>query len=115
MTTLSTLLRAGDPLASEPDLGTAEVERIRRAVLNAARPNRPPVARTSLLLAAAIAIAAAALWDQRQAPQSVELAAPVRVLDVAGAVDRTGRRQLQFATPGGTRVIWVFDTGFDSR
>jgi hypothetical protein len=32
---------------------------------------------------------------------------------IAQAADATGaRRQLQFATPGGTRVIWVFDPEF---
>jgi hypothetical protein len=27
----------------------------------------------------------------------------------------SGRRQLQFATPGGTRIIWVFDSDFEVK
>jgi hypothetical protein len=27
----------------------------------------------------------------------------------------TARQQLQFATPGGTRIIWVFDPGFEVK
>jgi hypothetical protein len=32
--------------------------------------------------------------------------------DLTDGSDRENRRQLQFATPGGTRVIWVFDSKF---
>jgi hypothetical protein len=28
---------------------------------------------------------------------------------------RSGRQQLQFATPGGTRIIWVFDAEFEVK
>ena len=29
--------------------------------------------------------------------------------------DRAETRQLQFATPGGTRIIWVFNSEFDLK
>jgi hypothetical protein len=29
--------------------------------------------------------------------------------------DNGERRQLQFATPGGTRIIWVFNSEFEMR
>jgi hypothetical protein len=34
----------------------------------------------------------------------------------AGVTDAAGdRQQLQFATPGGTRIIWVFDPAFEVK
>jgi hypothetical protein len=33
----------------------------------------------------------------------------------AGAGQTSERTQLQFSTPGGTRLIWVFDADFDIR
>ena len=51
-------------------------------------------------------------------------AAGLRFQAVGRRVDRTGRvapvpageqRQLQFATPGGTRIIWVFNSELDLK
>jgi hypothetical protein len=34
---------------------------------------------------------------------------------VAPEQTESGKRQLQFATPGGTRIIWVFDSDFEVK
>ena len=115
MTDVGKWLRDGDPLADEPGLSAGDVEAMRRAVVAAARER-----------------GAFALW-----PQPLTIAATIALTLTAGAIvgrlmppggssrsphpsiaapsDRSQpgeRRQLQFATPGGTRVIWVFDSNF---
>ena len=39
----------------------------------------------------------------------------MRELHHAGREANDQRRQVQFATPGGTRIIWVFDSNFNVR
>lgn len=111
MKDLTTVLREGDPAAGEA-MSAAEVNAIRRRVLNALRQpdglsfdwQRP------LAVAAAVALTlGAGIAAGRRMP-------PADAMSVAGErvpVEGNGRRQLQFATPGGTRIIWVFDPEFD--
>jgi hypothetical protein len=106
------LLRKGDPIGREPTLGEDEVARMRRAVLGAERA-RPPRFRTAQVVVAALLSLVVGLgaWVQRFDPSRNPPAEPV-----LGAPAAAGeRRQLQFATPGGTRVIWVFDSNFNVR
>jgi hypothetical protein len=65
-----------------------------------------------LSIAATIALTlAAGITVGRLLPPPREMPREARA--IAQAADATGaRRQLQFATPGGTRVIWVFDPEF---
>jgi hypothetical protein len=111
MKDLGTLLRETDPLIREDGLLPADVARMRRAIV-----------------AAADHESATAVWW----PRPLVVAATVAVTLVGGVVvgrwlpsrDATiaapsqsaashDRRQLQFATPGGTRIIWVFDSEFN--
>jgi hypothetical protein len=116
MTDLKTLLRTGDPLRTpreDEGLSSVQAAAMRRQVLNAAR--RPDVARTPwqqpLAVAAmlALTIAAGVLGGQRlMVPKTA-------AIDSAVVAPPEGRRQFQFVTPGGTRIIWVFDPEFQVK
>ena len=104
-------LRAADPLAHEPELSHVEVAAMRRVVIAAAGHQRAGTTPwpSALLVAATIAatLVAGVTIGRWFPPREQEGAA------TGGAVPNAGvRRQLQFATRGGTRVIWVFDPEF---
>ena len=107
-----TALRDADA-GAEAQLAADEVNAMRRAVV-AAVPS-PVAARRlwiqPLLVAATIAlmIGTGAVAGRRAALQ------PPTVATHAAPAPETGeqeKRQLQFATPGGTRIIWVFNPEF---
>ena len=114
---LGALLRDADPLAREGGLSAEHAASIRRAALAAAG-QRPPTmaswpgpifvaATVAATLAAGVALGrwlpapGATVFDSSVAPSS------------SSSVASNARRQLQFATPGGTRIIWVFDPEFN--
>ena len=112
MTDLTRLLQDADPVREDGQLGSDEAQRIRRTVL-AALPEHSPaltfwhrpfaLAAVALLFLALGTIAGhRALTRPVPAPPAADLA----VVDGPGGGER---RQLQFSTPGGTRVIWIFD------
>jgi hypothetical protein len=111
MTDVGKWLRAADPLAHEPVLSDGEVAAMRRAVIAAADRQRAVATPwpSALLVATTVAatLVAGVTIGRRFPPHEPETAGP------GGAVPETdGRQQLQFATRGGTRVIWVFDSEF---
>jgi len=114
MKDLKTVLHEGDPAATDEGLSLEQVQGLRRAMLNAAQ--RPDVVRTPwqrpLAVAAMIALTVGAgiFAGQRlaQAPSG-------RFDSPTAAAPAEGRRQLQFSTPGGTRIIWVFDPDFSMK
>lgn len=115
MKDLKTVLREGDPAATDEGLSLEQVHALRRAMLNAAR--RPDVVRTPwqrpLAVAAMIALTVGAgIFAGQRLAQT-----PPGRLDspAAAAAPAEGRRQLQFSTPGGTRIIWVFDPDFSMK
>jgi hypothetical protein len=115
MKDLKTILRDGDPAAEAADaqLSAAHGAAMRRQILNAV--GRPDVVRTPwqqpLAVAAMVAltIAAGVIAGRRMAPVEAGSNAP------AAATPADGRRQFQFSTPGGTRIIWVFDPEFQVK
>jgi hypothetical protein len=114
MKDLNTLWRDGDPAASDKGLSPAQAEHMRRQILSAAR--QPDVLRTPwqqpLAVAAVIALTVAAgIIAGQRFPRDGE--APLSPGPEASSED--GRRQLQFSTPGGTRIIWVFDPEFSVK
>jgi hypothetical protein len=123
MKSLRTLLREADPVEREPALTPGEIGRMRRRVLDAGRMARsggwgPRLAvATAVVLVLALAGATGKQWrpdlQPARAPQPGHVD-PIRD-DVAAMPAIDARRQLQFATPGGTRVVWVFDSTFDER
>ena len=111
-------LRDADPLAHEAGLSDVDVQVMRRATMAAAEPRGTASLWPGPLLVAttvAVTLAAGVIVGRRlPAPRGVvSVRGPVigPSTDVAGS-HVSARRQLQFATPGGTRVIWVFDPEF---
>lgn len=98
---LRAALRAGDPAEGVPALDATERAAMRVAIDRAvpsARPAAPPfrwAAAAALILLGAVATAL--LHGPTAPPPAAESLAPVTT------------RQLDFKTPGGTRLIWVFD------
>ena len=111
MKNLADVLREGDP-AADCELSTMQVDAMRRTVLDGAR--RPDVVRTPwhqplamatmVALMIAVGIIAGRRWtiDEPVRPQP----------DNVRTAPAEQRRQLHFSTPGGTRIIWVFDPEF---
>jgi hypothetical protein len=114
MKDLNTVLREADPAADDAGLSPVEIAAMRRAVLAAAHP--PAVLTTPwqrpLAVAAMVALtlAGGVIAGRYLPPPEVPAGSPVMI-----PVQEGERRQLQFATPGGTRIIWVFDSEFDLK
>ena len=108
MTWLKRTLRDADPVAHEPALSQADVQRMRRVVLTGVQtsPSRETLRNRTAWVAAA-AIVAVAVGASRWS-DAVHRQAPTQPSETS----ETAPRQLQFATPGGTRVIWVFNPDF---
>ena len=112
MKDIGRLLRDGDPVALEPEMSAADVQAVRRAVLAAlATTDRATSRWPGPLLAGAAVTAALA------AGVFLGLRTPVHMSPIETALthasDAEGaHRQLQFASPGGTRIIWIFDSEF---
>jgi hypothetical protein len=115
------LLEADRALTSE--LSAEDAQRLRRTVVAEAA-SAPSGRRWSLpflLTAGSLTAASAALvlsmitaLPGATAPAAGELAASGE--SALGTPDTgSGRQQLQFATPGGTRIIWVFDAEFEVK
>ena len=114
MKDIGRLLRDGDPLAHEPEMPPTEVRAVRRAVLGALETtdrasSRWPGPLFSAAAVAAALVAGVAVGLRTPAPRSSDVGTPPTY--EAGA--SRGPRQLQFASPGGTRIIWVFDPEFN--
>ena len=113
MTDIRSLLQEADPLGeplAEHEALTPDVAQvIRQALLVAARdavPAAPLWRRPFALAAVAAALAIVSGIVGHRSGAATEDTLPVVADGAAGEVDC---RQLQFATPGGTRIIWVFD------
>ena len=113
----SSLLRAADPLTDDVErdgLSADDARAIRQAML-AAIPEAVvarPIWRRPLPLAAAAALVASIsgiVGHRLVSRAAIQPDATSPVPSVATVDDDAERRQLQFATPGGTRIIWVFD------
>ena len=112
MTEIHDWLREADPVPDERGMSAEEIAAMRRRVVAAARTPRGAVVewKRTLAIAAAVALMAGAGIDtaRRTARQ---VAVPAR--DAApAALAAAGRTQLQFSTPGGTRIIWTIDPAF---
>ena len=116
------LLEADRALTSE--LSPEETQRLRRTVVaeaaSAARSRRrwslPFVLTAGSLTAASAALVLSTLTalPGATAPPAGDLAAAGEIAPSAPD-GGSGRQQLQFATPGGTRIIWVFDAEFEVK
>ena len=105
MNDLRSRLTQGDPLRREDELSTAESRRLREQIL-AAKPALPSV-QSRLVFPVTVMllfVAVGSMWW-------VRTSLPGAALEPAQARPR----QLQFLTPGGTRVIWTFNDNFELR
>jgi hypothetical protein len=111
MTPWQQWLRDGDP-ATRDVLSEQEAQSIRRAVVAAARESRAvaPAWPRQLAIAAmaTLAIASALIVSRPWTTAPERSIAPPPIVPAEPAE----RRQLQFATPGGTRIIWTFNPEF---
>ena len=118
MTDVGQQLRGADPLIHEPGLSPADVRGIRQTVVAAARESgcRGRTWQPALMAAVAMLSLAAVVGVNRWRSSDF-FASTIREGDVVLGTEPgrspAARRQLQFATPGGTRVIWVFDSKFE--
>ena len=110
MTDIRDRLRDADPLLDDPELSADDVAAMRRTVVAAVQPGRGGVRLwpRSLAIAAVLAlITVAGIDSARRSARPRELPAPA-----AAESGGTGRTQLHFSTPGGTRIIWTIDPAF---
>jgi hypothetical protein len=113
MNDLRERLKSADPAVGEGPLSDVEAQRMRRAIVAAAREqtsSRAIAWKTSwaalTVVVAASAVFAIARWREPR------VTAPVAPTSDAVPMTRESTRQLQFVAPGGTRVIWVFNADF---
>ena len=111
MNDISELLKQADPAASEPPLAPDDLQRMRRVVI-ATLPEQSPVfwPRPLIVMATlALALASSVAIGRRLPPPHTTPPGKVvtQPLTQAGSVS-----QLEFTTPGGTRIIWTFEPDF---
>jgi hypothetical protein len=111
---ITQLLRDADPARDDDGLTVEDAQAMRQAILAAVPADAPvmaswfrPLAMASMaaLIAAVSSIAGHRAVSTIRSIAGTLPAGPAPILDAA----EVDCRQLQFATPGGTRIIWVFD------
>jgi predicted pyridoxine 5'-phosphate oxidase superfamily flavin-nucleotide-binding protein len=115
---LNAALAGGDPVAREAGLAAADLAAMRRAVVAAAEtqasasfwPHPMFLAATVAATIVVGVVLGAGLPQRAPRPPASRLALSDPAVPTTGVAER---RQLQFATPGGTRIIWVFDPEFN--
>jgi hypothetical protein len=115
MKDLRSQLRQGDPLARESGPSPADIERMRGFLASASPPAASGQHGLFLALAAVLLFASvgSALLVRAPLPQRPDEQPAAAPGGLAGA--GSGLRQLQFSTPGGTRVIWTFNPNLEVR
>jgi hypothetical protein len=127
MSTWKTRLREADSQPGAP-MAAADVARIRATVVAAAREraieHHPGWARPLAFIAAMLLVVVAGVTASWQVglrkAKAIATEAPPAVAPGGSDVQaeppvEIERQQLHFATPGGTRIIWVFDSQFDIK
>jgi hypothetical protein len=116
------MLEESDPIRDEPALSTTDAREIRRAMLAAVEtapslffPRTLPVA----ALVVVMIVAGAAVGRRLSTTPALQTANGSGDAETgargAGRDSTVERRQVQFATPGGTRIIWTIDPNFQMR
>jgi hypothetical protein len=115
MKPVRSVLEDADPLKVEPALSGDDARRMRQRILSST-PEVDSVRafwRRSLAVAAILALLAVA--GTIAALRVPTRASRVAETTSADPVDAAERLQVQFATPGGTRVIWTLSSDFSLR
>jgi hypothetical protein len=108
--------------ALETDVQPETSQRMRRAVLAAVPAEGRAVrtwSRTFAATAAALTLICVGLLASLQSGRldddsAAQTTDPVQ-FPATDETPATARQQLHFSTPGGTRIIWVFDPGFEVK
>ena len=114
MRDIGSWVKAGDPLKADPTLAPDAERAMRRTVLAGASDSRQASQWWPGALATAAMLAGAVIGGI-----SIGRALPARQVGDAGSASATASgeserpRQVQFTTPGGTHIVWVFDSNFD--
>jgi hypothetical protein len=115
MKDIQSTLRAGDPVAREGGASSDASERMRHRVRSEIRDVKPARRRPFLTLAVVgLLLAVGAAWMTNRALRPQPSAKPLPD-SVADARERPESRQLQFFTPGGTRVLWTLHPKLETR
>ena len=112
MNHLNRLLRDADPVSREPGLSAGDVAHLRRAMLAAAHaaPVRSVLWGRQLAMAACLTvIVLVGLVAAHRVPPAA------RDVPTAASSASDQRTQIHFSTPGGTRIVWTLDPGFQLR
>ena len=111
MKPLRDLLRDGDPLVGDAGLSDDERVAMRRRVMAEvpARASRPMWHEAVAIGAVIVLMVAIGITTGRRMAPPAD-SAPADVVR-----QQEQPRQLQFATPGGTRIIWTFDPEFSLK
>jgi hypothetical protein len=111
MNDISSELRNADPVRVESGLSADDVSAMRRTVLAAVEANshRTMSWGRALAIATALVLIAGAGVVIRSGPARVPVATAPSPVEAAASGQRT---QLQFSTPGGTRIVWTIDPAF---
>ena len=113
MKDIRSTLRAGDPVAREGGASSHASERMRHRIRAGIRDVPPRAGRLFPAVAfAALLLSVGGAWMTTRAlrPES----APERPA-VGDARATSGARQIQFFTPGGTRVLWTLHPKLETR
>jgi hypothetical protein len=108
-------LRDADPLQHETALSADDRASMRRTILAASEGGPAQSARWGravAIAAAAVLLAGGGLVTSRRA--AVRPPSDTAALPVAAPAEGT-RTQLQFSTPGGTRIVWTIDPSFQIK
>jgi hypothetical protein len=112
------MLRDWDPAKDGQGLDGLERARMRRQVIAAAvEPARLGFPVRALAVAAVVVLTVALGWglyDDAVPPPPATAGPAAHHAPAAGPTEATDRkaRQIQFSTPGGTRVVWTLDPDF---
>jgi hypothetical protein len=119
MSDLGRRLRLEDPLTREDALSADQADAIRRVVIAASRHTAPETSfwPGPVWVAATIALTLCAGIVAGRRLSTRDPLREARVNDAVPALASSStpgdRRQVQFATPGGTRIIWVLNPEFN--
>jgi len=123
-----TRLREADP-GADAAMAPAQVDRMRHVVMSAARTVKTGTPMVwsrpfAMITVALVVVCVGAVMSVREIPGGgLQMPEVIKARITANAaapaetepVSEGERQQLQFATPGGTRIIWVFDSQFDVK
>lgn len=115
MKDIQSRLRAGDPAVREGGASSTASARMRQRLLSGLRDVRPGPRRVVPAFAVAMLLCAVgAAWMTNRMP-GVQPTAEPPIHSVGDARETSESRQLQFFTPGGTRVLWTLHSKRETR